>query len=200
MVSTSYMYNLSLCSQVWRKVTTFQADIRRRRRYCVQWQFSWRISGKSVGLLGDRNSRNRSNQRMSFGKIPRHQSLNLFLLQKISCYVFEYFAAFSGLPSFLVKEGGLNSGFMIVQFTAASLGIELSIADPKTRHCAIRPLSTVFLPVPIKKTTCPWARLQLERRFALSSMSNKVYSILFQCSVHSTVIRTFLNFKLWRWN
>jgi histidine ammonia-lyase len=28
---------------------------------------------------------------------------------------------FSGLPSFLVKEGGLNSGFMIVQFSAASL-------------------------------------------------------------------------------
>jgi len=27
----------------------------------------------------------------------------------------------SGLPAFLVGEGGLNSGFMIAQYTAASL-------------------------------------------------------------------------------
>ena len=29
----------------------------------------------------------------------------------------------SGLPAFLAKDGGLNSGFMMVQVTAASLGI-----------------------------------------------------------------------------
>ena len=31
--------------------------------------------------------------------------------------------AYSGLPAFLVKEGGLNSGFMIAHCTAAALGI-----------------------------------------------------------------------------
>jgi histidine ammonia-lyase len=31
-------------------------------------------------------------------------------------------AALSELPAFLVKEGGLNSGFMIAHCTAASLG------------------------------------------------------------------------------
>lgn len=30
--------------------------------------------------------------------------------------------AYSGLPAFLVEKGGLNSGFMIAQCTAAALG------------------------------------------------------------------------------
>ncbi|MFC0709973.1 histidine ammonia-lyase [Azorhizophilus paspali] len=39
--------------------------------------------------------------------------------------------ALSGLPAFLVKEGGLNSGFMIAQVTAASLASEnKSLAHP----------------------------------------------------------------------
>jgi histidine ammonia-lyase len=33
-----------------------------------------------------------------------------------------YFSALSELPAFLVKEGGLNSGFMLAHCTAAALG------------------------------------------------------------------------------
>lgn len=33
--------------------------------------------------------------------------------------------ALSELPAFLVKDGGLNSGFMLAHCTAASLGIYL---------------------------------------------------------------------------
>lgn len=32
------------------------------------------------------------------------------------------FAAYSELPAFLTKNGGLNSGFMMAQCTAAALG------------------------------------------------------------------------------
>jgi histidine ammonia-lyase len=39
----------------------------------------------------------------------------------------------SGLPAFLVKEGGLNSGFMIAQVTAAALASEnKSLAHPRS--------------------------------------------------------------------
>ena len=33
------------------------------------------------------------------------------------------FSALSELPAFLVKDGGLNSGFMLAHCTAAALGI-----------------------------------------------------------------------------
>lgn len=36
-----------------------------------------------------------------------------------------FFSEFSGLPPFLVKDGGLNSGFMMVQVSAAALGKDL---------------------------------------------------------------------------
>src|SRR3712207_391695 len=40
---------------------------------------------------------------------------------------------FSGLPAFLVKEGGLNSGFMIAQVTAAALVSEnRALAAPRS--------------------------------------------------------------------
>ena len=39
--------------------------------------------------------------------------------------------AYSNLPAFLVKEGGLNSGFMIAHCTAAALG-EDSLCPPLT--------------------------------------------------------------------
>ena len=39
--------------------------------------------------------------------------------QVVSCGLF---AAYSELPAFLTKNGGLNSGFMMVQCTAAALG------------------------------------------------------------------------------
>src|SRR5690606_10565360 len=32
--------------------------------------------------------------------------------------------ALSGLPAFLTEQGGLNSGFMVAQYTAAALGSE----------------------------------------------------------------------------
>lgn len=39
-----------------------------------------------------------------------------------SCLVI-YLTALSGLPAFLVKDGGLNSGFMLAHCTAAALGM-----------------------------------------------------------------------------
>jgi histidine ammonia-lyase len=34
-----------------------------------------------------------------------------------------YLTALSGLPAFLVRDGGLNSGFMLAHCTAAALGM-----------------------------------------------------------------------------
>ena len=41
----------------------------------------------------------------------------------------------SGLPAFLVKDGGLNSGFMIAQYTAAALVLSLIHISEPTRMC-----------------------------------------------------------------
>jgi histidine ammonia-lyase len=55
----------------------------------------------------------------------------------------------SDLPAFLVKESGLNSGFMIAQVTAAA-------SSPRTGWSPIRAASTPCRPAPIRKTTSPW--------------------------------------------
>jgi histidine ammonia-lyase len=49
---------------------------------------------------------------------------------------------FSGLPAFLAKDGGLNSGFMMVQVTAASLGMH-SLHQPLTKSFSVREQSSV---------------------------------------------------------
>ena len=59
--------------------------------------------------------------------------------------------AFSGLPPFLVEEGGLNSGFMILQVTAAAL-----VSENKTLR--IPPASTRFRRPPTRKITSRWRR------------------------------------------
>ena len=47
--------------------------------------------------------------------------------------------AYSELPPFLVKEGGLNSGFMIAHCTAAALGkFSLSIIQPHFRPKSLK--------------------------------------------------------------
>ncbi len=58
----------------------------------------------------------------------------------------------SGLPDFLVKEGGLNSGFMIAQVTAVAL------VSGKIKFSAIRPVLIRFRPQPIKKIMSVWAQ------------------------------------------
>ena len=40
----------------------------------------------------------------------------------IKWFVVVLFTAYSELPAFLTKNGGLNSGFMMAQCTAAALG------------------------------------------------------------------------------
>ena len=56
----------------------------------------------------------------------------------------------SGLPPFLAKNSGLNSGFMIAQVTSAALVAE-------SRCCATRPRWTPSPPPPAARITCPWA-------------------------------------------
>jgi hypothetical protein len=58
----------------------------------------------------------------------------------------------SQLPPFLVANGGVNSGFMIAQVTAAALASEnKALAHPHS--------STACRPRPTRKTTCRWPRL-----------------------------------------
>ena len=65
----------------------------------------------------------------------------------------------SGLPAFLAKDGGLNSGFMMVQVTAASLGAfiethnRISMQCPRTRCCATRVRSTRYPRRATRRTT-----------------------------------------------
>lgn len=58
-------------------------------------------------------------------------------------------ATLSGLPPFLVKEPGVNSGFMIAHVTAAALASE-------TSRWRTRPASTACRPRPTRKTTSAW--------------------------------------------
>ena len=57
----------------------------------------------------------------------------------------------SQLPPFLVNNGGVNSGFMIAQVTAAALASD-------NRRWRIRPASTACPPQPTRKITCRWRR------------------------------------------
>ncbi len=58
----------------------------------------------------------------------------------------------SQLPPFLVKNGGVNSGFMIAQVTAAALASE-------TKRCHTRIALTACRRPPTRKTTSRWRRL-----------------------------------------
>lgn len=60
-------------------------------------------------------------------------------------------ATLSGLPPFLVKDGGVNSGFMIAHVTAAALASE-------NRRSRIRLRSIRCLRPRTRKTTCRWRR------------------------------------------
>ncbi len=81
----------------------------------------------------------------------------------------------SGLPAFLVKKGGLNSGFMIAHCTAAALVSENKVrARPGDRHCVARPPAAAVIvatarsvcatrrpstrcpPRPARRITSPW--------------------------------------------
>jgi len=70
----------------------------------------------------------------------------------------------SGLPAFLTKDGGLNSGYMMVQVTAAGLGecaspaiIDPPVQSPRTRCSATRPRWTASRRAATRRTTSPWA-------------------------------------------
>ena len=56
-----------------------------------------------------------------------------------------------GLPAFLTPDGGLNSGFMIPQYVAASL------VSARTRRSAIRRASTRSRRAPARRITSRWA-------------------------------------------
>ncbi|SQC38597.1 histidine ammonia-lyase [Klebsiella pneumoniae] len=58
----------------------------------------------------------------------------------------------SQLPPFLVKNGGVNSGFMIAQVTAAALASE-------NKRCRTRIALTACPPPRTRKTMFPWRRL-----------------------------------------
>ena len=59
------------------------------------------------------------------------------------------------LPSFLVAKPGVNSGFMIPQYTAAS------IVSQSKMYCHLL-LPTAFLLHKDRKTTSAWVRTQLQ--------------------------------------
>ena len=78
-------------------------------------------------------------------------------------------ATLSGLPPFLVKEPGINSGFMIAHVTAAALASEnKSLAHPGS-------VDSVCRPRPIRKITSAWPPFAARR---LHDMAHNTAAIL----------------------
>ena len=62
------------------------------------------------------------------------------------------------LPAFLTKHGGLNSGFMITQYTAAALATQNKVlAHPASVDAQLRHAQVVAAEVMVIPRSCSWA-------------------------------------------